>query len=266
MEEEQPSVSLSLILQNNPVPDPLPHGWIMHKSRTYPGYAYYFHQFTGEKRWDLPIVSNLEGLKETIQSLANQQRRAEQSEQQVLQAQVDVQQQQQQQEPPTMEISSSQDKRPMEDNDPSRKKRDREDNSKTSSSSSPDKKIKRNGDTPEKVRVLHILKKHKDSRRPASWRQDKITISKEEAIAELKEIISILDESRGDAKELRATFEELAKTESDCTSAKRGGDVGYFGRKKMQPNFEKASFSLGIGEMSGIVETSSGVHVILRLG
>jgi Parvulin-like peptidyl-prolyl isomerase len=120
--------------------------------------------------------------------------------------------------------------------------------------------------SPEKVRVLHILKKHKDSRRPASWRQSKITISKEEAISELKEIISILDESRGDAKELRATFEELAKTESDCTSAKRGGDVGYFGRKKMQPNFEKASFSLRVGELSGIVETSSGVHVILRLG
>lgn len=152
--------------------------------------------------------------------------------------------------------------------DPRTKKRERSsgENQQSTVTSSPEKKIKKHGDTPEKVRVLHILKKHKDSRRPASWRQAKITISKEEAIAELKEIISILEESKGDAKELRATFEELAKTESDCTSAKRGGDVGYFGRKKMQPNFEKVSFSLGIGEMSGIVETSSGVHVILRLG
>jgi len=58
----------------------------------------------------------------------------------------------------------------------------------------------------------------------------------------------------------------MAKTESDCTSAKRGGDLGLFGRKKMQPNFEKASFALGVGEMSGIVETSSGVHILLRLG
>ena len=83
---------------------------------------------------------------------------------------------------------------------------------------------------------------------------------------ELKEIIEILEESKVDAKELRATFEELAKTESDCTSAKRGGDLGFFGKKKMQPNFEKASFVLGVGELSGIVETSSGVHVLLRLG
>ena len=82
---------------------------------------------------------------------------------------------------------------------------------------------------------------------------------------ELKELISILQDVAGDPKELRATFEELAKTESDCTSAKRGGDLGFFGRKKMQPNFEKASFVLRVGEMSGVVETSSGVHVILRL-
>jgi NIMA-interacting peptidyl-prolyl cis-trans isomerase 1 len=65
--------------------------------------------------------------------------------------------------------------------------------------------------------------------------------------------------------ELRATFEELAKTESDCSSAKRGGDLGFFGRKKMQPAFEKASFGLRVGELSDVVDTSSGVHVILRL-
>jgi len=34
----------------------------------------------------------------------------------------------------------------------------------------------------------------------------------------------------------------------------------------MQPAFEKASFALKIGQLSEIVETSSGVHVILRLG
>ena len=67
-------------------------------------------------------------------------------------------------------------------------------------------------------------------------------------------------------KELRATFEELAKTESYCSSAKRGGDLGFFGRKKMQPAFEKASFGLKVGELtSEVVDTSSGVHIILRL-
>ena len=98
----------------------------------------------------------------------------------------------------------------------------------------------------------------------SSW--SKITISLSAARSELDELLSILKESIHDPKELRATFEELARTESDCTSAKRGGDLGFFGRRKMQPAFEKASFALGVGEMSGIVETSSGVHVILRLG
>ena len=79
--------------------------------------------------------------------------------------------------------------------------------------------------------------------------------------------MEILQESQQDSpEELRATFEELARTESDCSSAKRGGDLGYFGRKKMQPPFEHALFALGIGELSGIVETSSGVHVLLRVG
>lgn len=119
---------------------------------------------------------------------------------------------------------------------------------------------------PKKVRVLHILKKHRNSRNPSSWRVKRITSTKEESLEELKELISILEEVKDDPTELRATFEELARTESDCSSAKRGGDLGFFGRKKMQPSFEKASFRLSIGEMSPVVETSSGVHVILRLG
>ena len=41
--------------------------------------------------------------------------------------------------------------------------------------------------------------------------------------------------------------------------------IRFFGRKKMQPAFEKASFGLGVGGMSDVVDTSSGVHVILRL-
>jgi len=120
---------------------------------------------------------------------------------------------------------------------------------------------------PKEVRVLHILKKHRGSRRPASWRNPKITDSKEKAVADLRELISILESSSagGNHKEVRATFEELARTESDCSSAKKGGDLGFFGRKKMQPAFEKASFRLRVGQLSDIVDTSSGVHVILRL-
>ena len=38
----------------------------------------------------------------------------------------------------------------------------------------------------EKVQASHLLVKHRDSRRPSSWRQDNITISKDEALAILK--------------------------------------------------------------------------------
>lgn len=39
-----------------------------------------------------------------------------------------------------------------------------------------------------------------------------------------------------------AKFEDIASTYSDCSSAKRGGDLGYFGKGQMQPSFEKAAF------------------------
>ncbi|KAK6734227.1 hypothetical protein RB195_017794 [Necator americanus] len=62
-----------------------------------------------------------------------------------------------------------------------------------------------------------------------------------------------------------ATFRKLAQQFSDCSSAKRGGDLGMFGRRQMQKPFEDASFALDIGEMSDIVETDSGLHIIWRL-
>ena len=69
--------------------------------------------------------------------------------------------------------------------------------------------------------------KHKDSRRPSSWREDNITRSKEEAL-------EILKGHREKIVSGEATFEELASELSDCSSAKRGGDLGPFGRGQMQ--------------------------------
>ena len=57
---------------------------------------------------------------------------------------------------------------------------------------------------------------------------------------------------------------ELAVTESDCSSAKRNGDLGYFGRGQMQPSFEEAAFKLRVNELSEPVWSDSGVHLILR--
>jgi NIMA-interacting peptidyl-prolyl cis-trans isomerase 1 len=110
---------------------------------------------------------------------------------------------------------------------------------------------------PSSVRASHILVKHEESRRPSSWRKEFITISKEEALTKLRAIRERI--VSGAAK-----FEDIARVESDCSSADRGGDLGEFGRGKMQKPFEDAAFALQVGELSGIVDTDSGVHIIVR--
>ena len=62
-----------------------------------------------------------------------------------------------------------------------------------------------------------------------------------------------------------STFEELASQYSDCSSAKRGGDLGPFGKGQMQKPFEDATFALKVGELSEPVSTDSGVHIIKRM-
>ena len=114
------------------------------------------------------------------------------------------------------------------------------------------------------VQVLHILKKHNRSRRPSSWRVDNITQSKEESISQIMDIQAKLKKTRTES-ELESLFREIASKESDCSSARQGGDLGMFGRGQMQQAFESASFALPVGGLSGIVDTDSGIHIILRI-
>ncbi|MFH1288101.1 MAG: peptidylprolyl isomerase [bacterium] len=61
-------------------------------------------------------------------------------------------------------------------------------------------------------------------------------------------------------------FEKLAKENSTGPSAKKGGDLGYFKRGDMVSEFENAAFNLEIGELSDIVKTDYGYHIIKVAG
>lgn len=57
-------------------------------------------------------------------------------------------------------------------------------------------------------------------------------------------------------------FAEVAKEYSTCPSKARGGELGYFTKGRMVPEFEEAAFSLEVGEISEPVKTEFGYHII----
>lgn len=112
------------------------------------------------------------------------------------------------------------------------------------------------------VRCAHILCKHSKSRNPISRRTGgSVTISKEEAIREIEGIMASLRSS----PKLDSSFREMASARSDCGSFQKGGDLGWFSRGQMQKPFEDASFGLEVGQLSGVVDSDSGIHVIYRI-
>ena len=81
----------------------------------------------------------------------------------------------------------------------------------------------------------------------------------------------ILVKSEKDAREVidrlsqGEKFSKIAGEVSLCPSRKRGGDLGTFGRGRMVREFEQAAFALQKGQVSPIVKTQFGYHVIKRL-
>ena len=98
---------------------------------------------------------------------------------------------------------------------------------------------------PEEVKAEHILIKVE---------KDADAKQKEAARKQLADIKKKIDAGEN--------FEDLAKAHSQCPSASRGGDLGYFSKGKMVPPFEKAAFELKPDQVSDIVETQFGYHLI----
>ncbi|KAF4660797.1 hypothetical protein FOL47_007020, partial [Perkinsus chesapeaki] len=114
-----------------------------------------------------------------------------------------------------------------------------------------------------KIRCKHILMKHKDVRNPRDRvRNKQVTRTKTEAE---NTMMSILAELRKDS----AKFPELCKKYSECLSSRKAGhlcgDLDWFGHGKMMPEFEEAAFALDVGEMSDLVYSPSGIHIIVRI-
>ena len=99
---------------------------------------------------------------------------------------------------------------------------------------------------PEEARVRHILLTWKPMGKP------------DDRAALYGQMEAILEEARGGAD-----FAQLARTRSEDSTAAAGGDTGFFRRGQMVPAFERAAFSLRQpGEISGIVETPFGLHIL----
>ncbi|MCM1257881.1 MAG: peptidylprolyl isomerase [Roseburia sp.] len=73
------------------------------------------------------------------------------------------------------------------------------------------------------------------------------------------------DQAEKIAKEIAEgkSFEAAAREYSTCPSSEKGGDLGYFGKGQMVPEFEKAAFNGEIGKVIGPVKTQFGFHLIL---
>ena len=98
-------------------------------------------------------------------------------------------------------------------------------------------------------------------------RNPNITQSKEEAIAQIAAIKENLTNelSTNGYDSMHYLFQNVASKESDCSSAERGGDLDFFSKGQMQKAFEDVSFGLNVGELSGLVDSDSGIHIILRI-
>jgi len=68
----------------------------------------------------------------------------------------------------------------------------------------------------------------------------------------------------GEPGEIGQAFSKEAMEHSDCPSGREGGSLGWFGPGMMVPEFDHAAFAMKCGEVSEVIETQFGYHIILK--
>lgn len=100
--------------------------------------------------------------------------------------------------------------------------------------------------------IAQFYEANKDKlKTPEMWRASQILVPTEE---EAREVLQKLSSG--------ANFEEIARAQSKDATASRGGDIGYFRAGQLVPDFERAALGLDVGQLSGIVHTKFGYHII----
>lgn len=86
---------------------------------------------------------------------------------------------------------------------------------------------------------------------PERWRASHILVDTPEEASAIKQKLG-----QG------ASFEDIAKEKSKDATAKIGGDVGYFSKGQLIPEFEEECYKLKVGEVGDVVKTQFGYHII----
>ncbi len=102
----------------------------------------------------------------------------------------------------------------------------------------------------DQITASHILIGHAEASSASTG------LGREDALAQIE---TIKTEIAGGS-----SFADQAIEHSDCPSSSKGGDLGPFGPGAMVPEFDTAAFVLEVGEISDVVETGFGFHLINR--
>ncbi len=97
----------------------------------------------------------------------------------------------------------------------------------------------------------HYEEQKQSFQKPAQVKAAHILVKTEE------EGNTVVERLKGDE-----SFEDVAKDVSTCPSKERGGDLGFFGKGQMVPEFENVAFEMNTGDVSGLIQTQFGFHVI----